>query len=702
VSEIKLYILVFILGISINIILVSRLQKFRETDKYQKNQGRLYRLLRWEERMMLKFQTRFDSWFSKKKNQRIEPALLLEILLIGVWAFWIGRAYLNFDPSIIPSGREFCSTIQTHHLWTNFKECGWCAVWNGSGPGGYPAFADIYGSMLHPLVILSTVILGVVNGAKITLILCFWFAGIAQWWIAKELKLGRLPRIWSAGIAVVGGHLAGRMEQGSLGLVLSTAMASLVFGAILSVVNGKGKRASVLLGIVLASAFLSGGGYLQVGLVGTFPALLILIFDNKLQLKNVSKYFLLAFIIAGLLAAVFIIPFAHFYPNFAKYMDLEFKLAQPFKYIPLNYVIDSFEYYYSNALEKYPYPTLYTLFIGWIPVLLGIYGLTNKEKLSKSTKWFFITSILLVLSFSSGDAIKLISKIWGGATGVRHPSVLAGLTVPFILGLSAAGLDKLLRLDWPKIELKFSEDNGQQTKSIPTQWIIIIPLIFSLYQGSQFTNLWVHTYEKNPVVAPVIEELRTDSLQWVQPPFGDHIYIEPAVRLGLKISPGITFWQWKDRSLPKAFLEASYTGQPDGTSEVLTDIDTIVIYSRPEQEYASVINETQITPCQAQGTGGNLTVTCDTEYNGRLVIQENNWSGWKGWMDGKSVTILGKQWISVEVPKGKHTFIFRYRPWDVPLGIGLSLIGIILSISLWYFSTPRLDKILEDPTIIKK
>ena len=695
-NPINITILATILGIVINGILIQKLQTFRQTDTYRNNQGRFIRLLKYEERFVVKFQDSIRKLVQAGKYPSIKSTDIFELILIGGWAFWIGREYLNFDPNIIPSGREFSSAIHTHHIWTRFQECGWCAVWNGSGPGGYPALADIYGSMLHPLVILSTLILGVVNGAKITLILSFWFAGIAQWWIAKELKLGRLPRIWSSGIAVVGGHLAGRMAQGSFGVVLSTAMASLVFGAILSVANGKGKRASVLLGMVLASAFLSGQGYLQVGLVGTFPALLILIFDNKLRLKNVWKYFLLAFIIAGLLSAVFIIPFAHFYPNFVKYMDLEFKVAQPFKYIPLNYVIDSLEYYTSDVLEKYPYPSLYALFIGWIPIFLGIYGLTNKKNLSKSIKWFFISSILIVLLFSSGDALKLISKIWAGAGGIRHPSVIAGLTIPLILGLSAAGLEKLLKLDWPKLDFRFSENDVSQIKTIPTQWIIIIPLIISLYQGYQFTKLWIHTHEESPEIYLVLEELQTDTLQWVQPPFGDHFYTEPSIRLGLKSSPGILPWRWKDRSFPEAYLEASYTGQPSGTSGIKKNINDIIIYSRPEQEYAYVINESNKTPCQALGTGGNLTVRCDSEHGGQLIVTENNWSGWKGWMDGNSVNIFSKQWISMEVPKGNHTFIFRYRPWDVPLGLVLSGAGIILSIFLWYSTSPLLDKILNN------
>jgi len=456
----------------------------------------------------------------------------------------------------------------------------------------------------------------------------------------------------------------------------------------------------VLLGITTASALLAGQGYIQVGLIGSFPAILFLILNNKMRFNDLWKDYLAAFIIAGLLSAVFLIPFAHFSPNFVKYIDIEFKAAQPLKFIPLNYVIDSPEFYHNESLGKLPFPHLYTLFIGWVPILFAFYGLSNKA-LQKSIKWFISSSVLIILLFSSGDALKLISYIWEGAGGIRHPTQIAGLTIPLILGLSAAGLDKLLKRDWPKLDFRFSENDVPQIKTFPTQWIIIILLVFSLYQGYQFTKVWILTHEQNPEIYLVLEELQTDTLQWVEPPFGEHFYIEPAIRLGLKTSPGIMTYRWKDRNFPEAYLEASYSGQPEGTSEVLTNINTIVIYSRPDQEYAAVINETQKTPCQAQGTGGNLTVTCDAEYNGRLVIQENNWSGWKGWMDGKRVNIFGKQWISVEAPSGFHVYTFRYLPWDVPLGLILSALGILLSIIVWYCSSQRLDRILESSSKIE-
>ena len=691
----EITILSIAVGLVINAILILRLQKFRQTQAYQESQSVFIRILKWEESIVIKIQHFFQCRFKTKEVQWINLPTVIELLLIGLWSCWIGREYLNFNPNIIPGGREFNSAIQTHHIWTNFIDCGWCALWNGSTSGGYPAFTDIYGSMLHPIVIFSTLILGVLNGAKIALVLSLWIAGIAQWWIAKEFKVHWIARIWSSGLAVVGGHLAGRMEQGNFGLVLSTAMASLVFGGILSITNGKGKKGSVLLGVVIASALLAGQGYLQVGMLSIFPAILILILDNEFRFKNVWKYFLLSLIIAGLLSAVFLIPFAHYYPNFSKYSDPEFLVAQPLNFIPLNYVIDTFDYYKSDALNKHPFPALYTLFIGWTPIMLAIYGLSNKEKLSKSVKWFFITSIAIILLFSSGDALKLITKIWEGAAGIRHPSVIAGLTIPIILGLSAIGLDKLLNCDWPRLELHFTEDNGLKGKSLHTIWIMAIPLIFSLYQGYQFTKMWLYTYEEDPVIPQVIEGLKTDGLQWVQTPYGEHQYIEPGIKIGLKISPGIIPWHWKDRINPVPYLEASHSGQPDGTMGIYKTIDKVNIFYRPDHEYAAVITETQKTPCKAEGNGGHISVQCESKHAGRLVIKENNWSGWKGWMDGKDVSIFGDQWISVEAPSGFHIYTFRYLPWDVPLGLSLTGIGILLSIFIWFSPTDKVENILK-------
>lgn len=463
-------------GISFSGVVIWRLQSYRKTVDYQTKQGLIHRFLKFEERVITGIHQRLSNWFCTDHQQRITPYHMLEILLIGLWAFWVGREYLNFDPRITPSGREFNSAIQTHHLWTRFRECGWCALWNGTARGGNPAFVDSYGSMLHPLVFIPTLIWGMIKGAKITLVLSFWTAGIAQWWIARELKFSRIPRLWSSGLAVVGGHLAGRMELGLFVIILSTAMASLVLGGVLALVNRPGTRSAVLLGLVGGSALLAGQGYIQLGLAGTLPAYLFLLLDQEMRWKPIRKYFLLALGIAVLIGAVFLVPFVHFSANFSKYLDPEFKLAQPLKFIPLNYLIDTFDYYHSDALEKYPFPSLYTLFIGWIPIILAVYGLTDRQKISRSVKWFLITSLVIILLFASGTALRPLAQIWAAVAGFRHPSLIAGLTIPIILGFSGAGLEKLLHLDWPKVKLSFSRESPLEAWSFHTHWFLVLPL----------------------------------------------------------------------------------------------------------------------------------------------------------------------------------------------------------------------------------
>ena len=108
-----------------------------------------------------------------KQNEKFKQGLMitLELSLIFLWAVWLGKEYLDFDPQVVPAGREFGSSIQAHHLWTRFQECGRCALWDGSERGGFPGFVDPLASSLHPTVIVTTLLFGVVNGAKAMVII---------------------------------------------------------------------------------------------------------------------------------------------------------------------------------------------------------------------------------------------------------------------------------------------------------------------------------------------------------------------------------------------------------------------------------------------------------------------------------------------------------------------------------------------------
>src|SRR4051794_12174131 len=82
------------------------------------------------------------------QSSKSTAILAFEILLLAAWTLFLLRHYLNFDPLYVPYGREYFTSIQTHFMWDRARECGQCAMWNGSVRGGYPVFADVHDSML--------------------------------------------------------------------------------------------------------------------------------------------------------------------------------------------------------------------------------------------------------------------------------------------------------------------------------------------------------------------------------------------------------------------------------------------------------------------------------------------------------------------------------------------------------------------------
>ncbi len=612
-------------------------------------------------------------------------AAILELVLIAAWALWVGRAYLDFNVNMVPAGREYGSVVQSHHVWTRFRDCGWCALWNGSERGGAPAFVDVYGSMLHPLVALTTLAFGVVNGSKVALIAALWTAGLAQWCLARVLRLGWLARLWSGLAAVVGGHLAARMELGLFGIILSTATCSLVFAPALEVARKAGRRNTILLAVALALAILAGQGYLQIGLLFLSPAFLLLVLDRDLRLRPFCREYTIAIGLALLMAAPLLVPLAHFWPNFAKEMDWTLGAAQPLKYFVLNFVINDRGVLLSEVLDKLPQAASYSMYIGWLPILLAILCLRFAQSRDQESLLFLAVSAALALLTASAVTLRWLQPILPGVAGIRFPSLIGGLAVPPVLGLAAYGLDGLFSANWPRLSLR---SQGQSERMLSLRWLLLIPLVCSLHAGYQFSQEWLYVAEIGGSVSAILDALRTPSLQWVEPPFGEHFFVEPAVRMELKLSPGIMTWHWKERMPPEPYLEASRHGPPPNSYEVKI-VENVPIYRfNSNREYAFVRTDDAILPCGASGKGGSLIVTCATPASGKLVVRENKWAGWYAWRDGERVPLLQDRWLSVDALAGEHQYCFRYLPWDVPLGVLLSLLGVVLSAWQWLRHPP--------------
>jgi hypothetical protein len=614
-------------------------------------------------------------------TRRIPWNVIAELALIGLFALWFGRSYLDFDPFSWPLGREFGLQIQGHHFWNQLKECGLCAFWNGNINGGIPAPVDLVSSTLHPLVFIPTLIWGVIIGVKVAIVLGFWMAGVANWWIARILGVGRVARIWSALLATVGGHLVGRLELGSPGLILSTAATSLMLAAALNLGVKGHRKSTIILALAGALAIASGVGYVQIGLLFWAPAFLFLLLDKDFKFRPVWREYLLAFSLSLLLAGFILVPGLRLWPKLEKFTDPEFQSAQPMGYIPLNLFIRDHQFMRTEILGKFAFEYLYQLYIGWVPILLAILWLRFAPRSDYPLILCLSSGIVLTFFAASAIPFRWLVKIMPDLAGARHTPLIASLAIPAILGLAAYGLDHLMKLDWPQLILRPSPNTPENSLGLSLAWVLVIPLFLSIKSAYDLGQDFLGTVNvKN--VYDSIEALSTPDLQWVSPPFGEHYWVEPSVSKGLKITPVIATWRWAGRKQPDARLVAQRGDLPPDVEIVGYIDDAVPIYIHTEQTYAYVTISEQIVPCQATGMGGDLTIECTTDAEGTLIVHENSWSGWKVQRDGKPASLLYGQWLSTEAPAGTHVYHFLYRPWDVPVGLLISLVGIILMIWL--------------------
>jgi hypothetical protein len=603
---------------------------------------------------------------------------LIEVILIAAWALFVGRGQFDFDPYQLPVGSEVPMVTQYHFIWTLLFKCGDCVLWNGFTNGGAPAFAELQGAVLHPLVILTTLIWGVINGGKVVLVVSLFMAGMGQWWLARVLGLGRLARLWGAALIVVGGHLAGRMENGGLLLVLSTASGSLAIAPMVELALTRKKSALVWSGITLALVFLSGQGYIQIGLLGAvLPALAIFYLRGVHDQQPLWKDFLLAVGLAVLLVGVFWVPLLHFWQNFIKDSDPYLSQLQPLQYIPLNFVVKDMEFFKTKLLGRDLASYIYINFIGWLPVVLAVLSLRLVPREKNRLLIFFGLSIGFLFLISSKDFMQLLMQFIPEVKYIRNAPVIAGLAMPMIVALAAWSVDLLMRLDWPKLGYFNPEGKGWQ---IPLSYLLVtIPLLLSIIPVYSFNQNFMGLIQGKPPTEAA-NALVTEDSQWIGIPYGEYLMVPEVLGRGMKIAHLYRPWSWKGRDFPVPFREVSRLDEARQAPGYVGDVDEMALVNYPENLYASLSTNDGVIPCTAQSTGGYIDVQCSANQDGLLTVMENSFSGWVVRMDGRFMPLVAGNWLRVAVPAGEHTFQFRYRPWDVPVGVLVSLLGVGLAV----------------------
>ncbi len=603
-----------------------------------------------------------------KKLNRSRLLTAVEIILILAFALWVGREYLDFDEAVWPTGYEFGTSIRTHYYWIKFEECGLCFLWDGSIKGGAPSMVDLRGSWLHPLVGISTILFGVINGSKAVILVCLFLAGLAQWWIARQLNAGVIPRLYTASLAIVAGNLAASMNMGDIGRLLSHVSAVLALGAGTQFVNHCCKRNAILFSLFTVLLIISGQGYNQAGFfLAIFPSLIVLIKTNVWKEKSLFINYVLAGSLIILVTGFFLVPLFHFLPQLYKDIDPNFNAAQPIQYIPINLIIDNYKYYSQEIFGMLPYLSLYSIYIGWIPILLALTSFVFLRKDNWRIYAFFGLSTVLVLLASSGITFKALSIITKMSYGFRHPSVISGLLVPLVLGMVSFGLDRILKMNF--LNPKFQLPNMLRNKKINinlTFIILLAPLILSIRSAYLLGHPWFSTSRFPENESTFLKNVELDHTEWIKIPYGTHFWVIPLLENNLKVGEAFRDWSWKEKIDPPPFLEID---------------DQMNITYHYENEYASILFAGESIPCIAHANAGTIKIHCNSASGGILTVMENYWPGWKVWADEKPVELsTDQQWLTLYAEPGEHDYVFRFLPADVLIGFILTLLGIGLAV----------------------
>jgi hypothetical protein len=81
----------------------------------------------------------------------------------------------------------------------------------------------------------------------------------------------------------------------------------------------------------------------------------------------------------------------------------------------------------------------------------------------------------------------------------------------------------------------------------------------------------------------------------------------------------------------------------------------------------------------------SVSLETDADRDAYLYLSDTWYPGWRAYVDGKETKVYRANlaFRAVELPKGKHTVLFRYVPISFYIGLFLSLIGIAVCVWLW-------------------
>lgn len=638
---------------------------------------------------------------SLHRSARIARSLLELAFLIGFSA-WVCWDYLGGTPkSFVPDGSDFLVSIQGRFFWDNVRNCGTCALWDGSIAGGSPAMLDTSSDFLHPIIAPALLLFGTIEGSRVAVFLTVTLGGIGSWWLARVLGTSSVARLYAGALGIVGGHLMGRLDFGLVVLVTSIATASLLLPVSIQFSHRLDRRYSALLGLVLGMTILSGQGYVQFGVAMLSPAVFILLFPNRMRWKTIVLRLLSAGMIALCIGAPIILPVLHYRGLIDKDFDEYFSRLQSISLVPINLIVTSRSYYSSSVFETPGFPGWHVNYIGWIAIAFAIFGVARLWNSRRPECLYLVFVAIGAIVLGSAEPYEwLTAHLPYGQprdflVRLRTPSNIANLAVPAILGLSASGVDSVREMLSRRFRanIRFTHIGGTKSAGIRLSLgaLVLIPLIISVRSVERASDDWKTFVDLDaPPWSDVASFLQSDELGWIEArPLYRQLALQ-ALDNGMKLSNGWRPWHVKPQLTPAPAYVVSDEGPPIG-AVLINSIDEMDIYRAQQgNPYAKILLPTgQATSCSANGRGGHITILCRAISPGPVVIQERHIDGWTATSDGANTQIHDTNgWIGVTRDGNEETIVLRYQSPHFLASIILAIIGS--GWAIWWIAFPRI------------
>lgn len=650
-------------------------------------------------------------------------------LIILVAYFYSGDVLLNFDSTRLQqTGEHNESSTLPLLAEIGLRRYGEIPLWNPYMLTGYPHTGDMLAHFWNPVSTIPILLLGGINGMKVSIFLSFVIAGLGQWALAHVMGLRRVFRLWSSILFMLSGGLALLWRVGWYELLLGAAWFPWCFAFYLQTLQKHTWSSILLTSMAIFMVISTGGGYYPFYLLVCLAVLFAILFLRAAWQERLSQLrtsILVLFFSAGL-SAVIVVPYLDGYRYSGRDVltDTFQFYSQPIDYGLMNYVIHTPEWFNSTVLGTAGGWNWF--YIGWLPVAaLAMVPLAFSQSRHRRLPILISGLLFLVLIMWFANRFTAFEKIYDWIPflyNLRFPNRLLIIATSPLLILAAQGLEHLYRLSrvWVRNIKLVHSPSGSRRTVFAVHYVMTLLWILGLVSTTKTV------YDVNQSFAFIDQSLNPKpfaALKWLKS-YDPSLYY-------VNIGGGIIYWDWtpaafayevpminflysrhlrtqdeqRAESSPFAARAKYQISLPDQTppegAKQIREFEGVLVWEVPNVlPYAFTVQPALIQPYSRLSTnqvnsvnvrinGPNQVVAqgAPSQNGDVLVILMSHYPGWKLLIDGKPAQVTSYNgYLGTKMLPGEHSYVFYFLPELFIIGASISAVTILVMMAIGLFS----------------